>query len=940
MKQIWSVLVNWGNGFRNGAMLLVLFACSCLSLSAEEKDSVRVYTEEHPLIYEDAWDLWPYVFLNENGEAVGYNVDLLKMIFQELDIPYVIKLKPTKVALEDLKAGRCDLKIGMEDHLHDDYATYGKSVIQIFTHSVLRRKGDPRIINTYEDLAHNRVIVHTGSFSHMFMVQRGWGDNAIAYDDMREAVQFIHNNPDNRIVWNTICLKWLLEKFQFDDLELKPVNVPHGEYKFMMHDLNLLHKMDSVYSNLNASGRLQAIQNKWFYPERSESGVPAWIWQAVVAMLLLTLFLMGYYLFYHRYEKRMTKDIRQSNDRLSLILKTSHVRIFLYVLKNKTITRFDVDGNWEADGISPFVFFQPLISEDNKRMGEALQQVANRQQEKVTLEIQTRADAPMGHRHLTAEISVLHSDRNGQPEVLIGTMCDVTDEKYRQQQVKDTMLRYQSIFESSMVDTVAYDEHGVIIGMNQKAISAFEGRIDDVLMSKITLQQVLGMDDVTLEHLDYTYLTQIFKGPDDRALNKFLKRPELLYELQLVPVRDDDGKLLAVYGTGRDVTETSKAYNQLRQNVASLEKANNEMRTYIRNIDFVLQNGGLRMTDYSPDTHTVVIYSQIGHVQYRFTQARCLTLLDDESKCKAQRGFNAMDNRSRQPIDTTLKTILHVKGGNTLCLHLTFYPTIDANGEVVGYFGMCSDNSDMKAMEEALALEASKAQEVELVKNAFLHNMSYEIRTPLHSVVGFADLFEQSHTVEDEQLFIREIRDNSEYLLALINDILFLSRLDAQMIELKPQMTDICPTFEAHCQTAWTRHQQPGVTLSVENPYEHLMLEVDEQNLGNVIEQIVSNAAYFTHEGQIRVRCDYTGEDLIIAVHATDGGIPEDSLSHVFDRFIHTHNLGTGLEMSICYELVRLMGGKILIKSDATSGTNVWISVPCKCGELVRKTIM
>ena len=519
-------------------------------------------------------------------------------------------------------------------------------------------------------------------------------------------------------------------------------------------------------------------------------------------------------------------------------------------------------------------------------------------------------------------------------------MCDVTDEKHRQQRVKDTMLRYQSIFESSMVDTVAYDEHGVIIGMNQKAISAFGGRIDDVLMSKITLQQVLGMDDVTLEHLDYTYLTQIFKGPDDRALNKFLKRPELLYELQLVPVRDDDGKLLAVYGTGRDVTETSKAYNQLRQNVAQLEKANNELRTYIRNIDFVLQNGGLRMTDYSPDTHTVVIYSQIGHVQYRFTQARCLTLLDDESKRKAQRGFNAMDNRSRQPIDTTLKTILHVKGGNTLCLHLTFYPTIDANGEVVGYFGMCSDNSDMKAMEEALALEASKAQEVELVKNAFLHNMSYEIRTPLHSVVGFADLFEQSHTVEDEQLFIREIRDNSEYLLALINDILFLSRLDAQMIELKPQMTDICPIFEAHCQTAWTRHQQPGVTLSVENPYEHLMLEVDEQNLGNVIEQIVSNAAYFTHEGQIRVRCDYTGEDLIIAVHATDGGIPEDSLSHVFDRFIHTHNLGTGLEMSICYELVRLMGGKILIKSDATRGTNVWISVPCKCGELVRKTIM
>ena len=929
--------VHWS--FR-ALLLMVLLTGFCLTMSADDKDSARVYTEEQPLIYEDAWDLWPYVFLNENGEAVGYNVDLLKMIFQELDIPYVIKLKHTKEAAEDLKARRCDLKIGMEDHLHDDYGTYGKSVIQIFTHSVLRRKDAPQIINTYQDLANHKVIVHGGSFSHMFMVQRGWGDNAIAIDDMREAVQMVHNNPEYQIVWNTLCLKWLVQKFQFDDLELTPVNVPHGEYKFMMHDLSLLQKMDSVYSNLNASGRLQAIQNKWFYPERTESGVPEWIWQAVIIMLLLTLFLLSYYLVYRRYEKRMTKDVRLSNDRLSLILKTSHVRIFLFTLKSRTITRFDQDGRQEAEGISPYIFFQPLREEDHKTIAEAMEQVASQKQEKVTLEVQTRDDTPMGHRYLTTEITVLHRDKNGQPEVLIGTVCDVTNEKHRQQQVKDTMLRYQSIFESSMVDTVAYDENGVIIGMNKKAMSAFKGDFDKVLQAKITLQQVLGDDDVNIENIDYTYLTQIFKGPDDRALNKLLQRPELLYELQLVPVRADDGKLQAVYGTGRDVTEMAKTYNQLRQNVVRLEKANAQMQTYIRNIDFVLQNGGVRMTDYSPDTHMLVIYSRIGHEQYRFTQTRSLSLLDNESKKVAQRGLNAMDSRSRQPIDTTLKTILRVKGDKTLCLHLSFIPVIGADGEVTSYFGMCRDISELMAMEEALAQETSKAQEVETVKNAFLHNMSYEIRTPLNSVVGFSDLFEQDHTAEDEELFIREIRDNSECLLALINDILFLSRIDAQMIELKPQMTDICPNFEAHCQNAWNQHLHPDVTLSVENPYEHLVVEVDGQNLGHVIEQVVANAAYYTREGQVRVRCDYTGEDLIVAVHATDGGIPEESLPHVFDRFIQTHNNGTGLEMSICYELVRLMGGKIRIKSDATMGTNVWISLPCKCSELVRKTIM
>ena len=918
-------------------LMTALLAGSCQSLSADEKDSVRVYTEEHPLIYEDAWDLWPYVYLNENGEAEGYNVDLLKMIFQELDIPYVIKLKHTKEALEDLKAGRCDLKIGMEDHLHDDYGTYGKSVIQIFTHSVVRRKDAPQIINTYQDLANHKVIVHGGSFSHMFMVQRGWVNNAIAIDDMCEAIQMVHNNPDNQIVWNTLCLKWLIHKFGYDDLELAPVNVPHGEYKFIMHDKDLLHKMDSVYSGLNASGRLQAIQNKWFYPERKESGVPGWIWQAIIVMLLLTLFFLGYYLVYRRYEKRMTKDIRLSNDRLSLILKTSHVLFFLYTLKNRTITRFDSNGRLEAEGILPHVFFQPLKEEYHTPVIDALRQVGRQEQEKVTMDVQSRPDSLVGLRYITLEISVLHCDKSGHPEVLIGTMSDVTDEKLRQQEVKDTMLRYQSIFESSMVDTVAYDENGVIIGMNQKAASAFKGNFDKLLQSHITLKDVLGQNDVDTENIDYTYLTQIYKGPDDRALNKYLQRPELLYELQLVPVRDDDGKLQAVYGTGRDVTEMAKTYNLLRQNVAQLEKANVQMRTYMRNIDFVLQNGGVRMTDYSPDTHMLVIYSKIGHAQYRFTQTRCLSLLDDESKKKAQRGLNAMDNRSRQPIDATLKTTLRIKDGKTLYLHLSFIPVIGTDGEVASYFGMCRDISELRAMEEALALETSKAQEVETVKNAFLHNMSYEIRTPLNSVVGFADLFEQEHSKDDEELFVREIRDNSELLLALINDILFLSRLDAHMIEIKPQMTDFCTNFEMHCQTTIFRNQKPGVDYSIENPYERLVVEIDEQNLGIVIDQLLSHAAFFTTEGQVRIRCDYTGEDLIIALHANKGVVPEHILPHIFDRFIQTHRHGTGLELSICNELISQMGGKIRIKSNATTGTIVWMSVPCKCSELVRK---
>ena len=123
--------------------LLILLAILPSSVFARQTpDSTRVFTEEHPLVYEDAWDLWPYSFLNENGDAVGYNIDLLRMLCKELDIPYVVKLKPTQDALNDLKDGHADLMCGMDAHFHNDYAQYGESVIRIFTHSVLHQVND------------------------------------------------------------------------------------------------------------------------------------------------------------------------------------------------------------------------------------------------------------------------------------------------------------------------------------------------------------------------------------------------------------------------------------------------------------------------------------------------------------------------------------------------------------------------------------------------------------------------------------------------------------------------------------------------------------------------------------------------------------------------------------------------------------------------------
>ena len=901
-------------------------------------DSIISFSTERPLVYEDAWDLWPYSFLNENGEPVGYNIDLLKLICKRLDIPYVIKLKPTSEALEDLKEGHSDLMMGMDAKFHDDFALYGKSVLNLFTHSVVHQKGSQPKVRTIGDLSKYRVIVHEGSFSHHLMKDNGWGSNAEGYEDMKDAILKANSDPECEIVWNTMSLKWLIQKYQATNLQLTPIDIPHGEYKFMSNNSHLLQQLDSVYKLLYSEEQLQPIQNKWFYPERTETGIPSWIWKLAVALAVLAVISLLYYLFYRIQEKRVSKDLQKKNARLSLVLNTSNVRFWTYDIPTKTFTWMDKEGKAERN-YTILEFSQRYRREDFERLTEAINQLVRQEKENVTLEMSAKDKGEGGEdREFTIALSVLRRQKSGRPSVIIGTRSDITEERQMQQKAEDAMLRYQAIFNSAMIDMVYYDENGILTDMNQKAGAAFEGGKDAIIAKKITIADVLGESNIDLQKLEPIHLTQIFKSPDDeRALNKHLRCGLLYYELQLMPIYDQHHRLLCIYGTGRNVTEVANSYNRKQENLRQLTKANEEVTSYIQNINYVLKVGGIRMVNYSANTHTLTIYNEIGHEQYSLTQTRALALVSDKHKHMAQRILNSMDNHAISPINTTIETTLRVREGYPLCLQIHFVPLVDDSGKVANYFGMCRDVSEMKHTENELAKESAKAQEVETVKNAFLRNMSYEIRTPLNTVVGFAELFQMEHSSDDEVVFVEQIKENSRNLLKLINNILFLSRLDAQMIEIKTEFTDFAQLFDVDCSTSWENLQQDGVEYIIENPYKQLVVDIDAQNLGIVIDQIVTNACQHTMQGFVRTRIDYIGDRLIIAVDDTGEGIEEKFLPTLFERFATGANTGSGLGLSICYELMQQMGGSINIKSTHGKGTTVWVTLPCKTSEIVRK---
>ncbi|MBE6266998.1 MAG: transporter substrate-binding domain-containing protein [Prevotella ruminicola] len=921
-------------------IIALLVACHLslgITLAQQNKDSIVVYNDKRPLIYEDAWDLWPYVFLNENGEPDGYNIDLLKMIFKELDIPYEIRLRPTLEAQKDLKDHKSDLMLRMDADFARHNSSYGRTIVQIFTHSLVKPKGQAVNAKNGKELSRYPVIVHDKSFSHYKLMENGWAKEIIPYDDMKEAIQNVSTENNGIILWNSMSLKWLMTKYHTDNLEIIPFDFPYGEYKFFANDRHLLNQLDSVYSILRANDRLTAIQNKWFYPERQETGIPSWIWDMVKFFTILAVGILVYYTFFKIRERKMTQKINKENQRLSLIMKTSNVMFCTYNVSSQYFTVMDSSGHAERS-YSLLEYSHRFDPNDFTNLTDGLRNVIEGKSETVTIQLKEYENNLIDSNNYTVTLSVLRRDKHKRPSIIIILKTDTTQDRMRQALIKESMLRYQSLFNSALVDMVYYDADGYISDMNTKALSVIGVDNEEIRRRKISLRDVLGMKDLDIDKFEYFYATQLYKSPNDnRTLNKVLGKDQLYYELQVMPIYDKFGNRIGFFGTGRNVTESANSYRKLKENSKELQIVKDDVSTYVHNIDYVLSVGGISLVNYRLDTHTLTVYSEIGHEKYSLTQTRALAFVDSSSEKQALRVLNKMDNRQTGSIIVDVKTcIRRRKDRLPLHLQLNFVPTI-VDGEITEYFGLIRDISEIKAVEEKLAEESVRAQEVETVKNAFLHNMSHEIRTPLNTVVGFSELFQMEHSPEDEALFINEIKNNSASLLKLINDILFLSRLDAGMITLSPQPIDFASIFAGRCSSVWDNHKQPGVEYIVQSPYNRLVVEIDEPNVSMIINKIITNAIQHTKSGSVLARYEYIADRLLVSVEDTGSGIKKENLENIFGRFVTGANNGAGLGLSICHELVQYMGGNIELTSTEGKGTTVWFSIPCKMVEMERK---
>ena len=666
---------------------------------------------------------------------------------------------------------------------------------------------------------------------------------------------------------------------------------------------------------------------------------------ALSAVLLVVILVV---VLYNRVYMRRTNEAnarrKEQNAHLALVLQAGRLRIWKYLPATRHYLFLSEEGTIEQR-YNPIDFQQFFERDDFERLRTAIFDICEGKQNSAVLTLVSNAKDDAFLRHYEMTVSVDRRDSRGRVTSILGIQHDVTDEYRRLETVNQLLLRYHTVFSTSLVDMVYYDNKGVLQDINERACQAFGvPNREYVLNNKFLLKNNPFFGDVNLETMDNTRTSCIvdfgdYTDPVYHIDELGLADKKMYYESTINPIRDADGNLEGVYMAGRDITEMVVSYRRQKEGAEKLRKVNEDIRQYISNINYALRISDIRMVNYYPKSFTLEMSDNITQSQMKLSQLRCIRLATPRFRRTVSSVLNRMDHLSPYNIQVNIETEIRDKKGRQIWLLFNLVPMLDADGKVERYFGMCRNMTDMVETENRLAVETKKAQETELLKQSFLSNMSYEIRTPLNNVVGFAGLFNTPHDEADEPAFVEQIKTNSNNMLILVNDVMLLSSLDANMVEYRKDDIDFAQIFASYCQMGWS-NANPQIKTIIDNPYESLVVNIDLEYLGKVIEKLCWLSALTLKEGYAKARYEYRRGELLITIEDTGDGIPEEGMAHIFDRFVHNidnHLLGTGLDLPIVQAIVRQMGGTIEIESKLHQGTTAWVSIPCEAKNIERR---
>jgi signal transduction histidine kinase/ActR/RegA family two-component response regulator len=306
-------------------------------------------------------------------------------------------------------------------------------------------------------------------------------------------------------------------------------------------------------------------------------------------------------------------------------------------------------------------------------------------------------------------------------------------------------------------------------------------------------------------------------------------------------------------------------------------------------------------------------------LQYYANPRTFLILLSPYALVLAYIGFEFAQVRGFQPVVTVTLTAAAVSLVNFF--HLSRMMLDGSRSALRSARARAQDG-------EAAADAANRA------KSAFLATMSHEIRTPLNGVLGMAQAMaaEPLPKIQRERLAI--IHQSGEALLAILNDVLDLSKIEAGKLELEEIDFDLGQVVQGAHSAFTAIANKKGLSFALDIDKARGVYRGDPTRLRQILYNLISNALKFTENGEIRVIAVYADGILRITVADTGLGIPREALGNLFEKFTQADTTttrkfgGTGLGLAICQQLSRLMGGSIEVESELSGGSTFSLAVP------------
>jgi PAS domain S-box-containing protein len=299
---------------------------------------------------------------------------------------------------------------------------------------------------------------------------------------------------------------------------------------------------------------------------------------------------------------------------------------------------------------------------------------------------------------------------------------------------------------------------------------------------------------------------------------------------------------------------------------------------------------------------------------------------------------------------------LHVrKDGSTFPVEIDLTIVLDDAGAPRYGIATVVDITDRKATEAELQehrehledLVEKRTAELELAnveliratdaKSQFLANMSHELRTPLNSIIGFTGILLQGMAGplnEEQEKQLGMVHRSGRYLLSLINDVLDLSRIEAGRTRVEVEAFDMRDALSAVEQTLGPLAAEKGLGLAFETPQGALPVLSDRGKIQQILLNLAGNAVKFTDKGGITVHTEARPDEIVVTVTDTGVGIPVEEQAHIFDEFHQIARAagdktqGSGLGLTICRRLARVLGGDVTVSSQPGQGSAFTLSLP------------